>query len=184
MGLAIYDFPYGDNNIRKGMVKLLGVLNRYPESPSLSSPDFSAVIFDFHCFFNIRLIKASDAYLLRHSSLFITRHSFLLNLYCCNPMSATSILICPSLMGCSNWTAMEYCCSFEGLLMTWCHVYHSFSKVNGKLHGAGGFAQGSSPLPILMNYNINITQPCMFLQGNAIASFNPDFLGQRQICFR
>ena len=68
--------------------------------------------------------------------------------------------------------------------MTWCHVYHSFSEVNGKLHGAEGFAQGSFPLQILMNYNINITQHCMFLQGNAIASFNLDFPGQRQICFR
>ena len=141
---------------------------------------FNAVVFDSHCFFwNIRLIKASHVYLLKHSSLFITRHSCLLNLYGSNPMSATSILICPPLMGCSNWTAMEYCCSFEGLLMTWCHVYHSFSEVNGKLHGAEGFAHGSFPLQILMNYNINITQPCMFLQGNAIASFNLDFPGQK-----
>ncbi len=58
--------------------------------------------------------------------------------------------------------------------MTWCHVYHSFPDVNGKLHGAEGFAQGSSSLQILINSSIHITQPCMPLQGNARAAFSCD----------
>ncbi len=70
--------------------------NYFKNSSHLPPPaHINSVIFDFPCFWNIRLIKASDAYLPRHSSLFITRRSCLLNLYPGNSISATSILICP-----------------------------------------------------------------------------------------